>query len=92
MVRIMRSILFFSLLVNVGAPVGADDGGGEYKVVVVQAMRALPRLEKQATGFYVDTVRTRLVNELAADGWEVVSVIGQPLGDHVIYFQRSQQK
>ncbi len=92
MFRMMGSLLLLGLLVNIAAPVGADDGGAEYKVVVVQAMTANPRLEKQTRGVYVDTVRTRLLNELTVDGWEVVSVIGQPGADHVIYLRRSLKK
>jgi hypothetical protein len=88
MSRPIRSMLLLSLLVNIGAPVWADDGGWEYQVVILQGITAGGTIEKQASGVYVDTKRTGALNELAAEGWVVVSVIGAPGADHTVYLRR----
>lgn len=88
MFGMIRSILLLSLLVNIGVPVWADDGSWEYQVVILQGLTAGGTIEKQASGIYVDTKRTETLNELAMDGWEVVSVIGAPGADHTVYLRR----
>ena len=88
MLRLICSILLLGVLVNIGTPVWADDGGWEYQVVILQGLTAGGTIEKQASGVYVDTKRTKSLNELAADGWEVVSVIGAPGADHAVYLRR----
>ncbi len=92
MFKIMRTVLLLSLLVNIGVPAWADNGGWEYRVVILQGIMGGTAFEKQARGIYVDTKRTRLLNELAVDGWEVVSVIGVPAADHTVYLRRTLTK
>lgn len=92
MVRMAYSPLLLSLLVNIGTPVWADDGVWEYQVVIVQGITGGGTIEKQTSGVYVDTKRTRALNELAADGWEVVSVIGGSVTDHTVYLRRKLKK
>ena len=91
MFRLIRSILLLSLIVNAGMPAWADDGGWEYQVVILQGITAGGTIERQASGVYVDAKKTESLNELAADGWEVVSVVGAPGADHTIYLRRKLQ-
>lgn len=88
MIRSIRSVFFLSLLVAVVAPAWAGEGGSEYRVVILQGITAGGTVEKQAAGIYVDTKRTRALNDLAAEGWEVVAVIGAPGMDHAVYLRR----
>jgi hypothetical protein len=92
MFRLMRSILLLSLLLGLAIPVCADDGGWEYQVVILQGLTAGGTIEKQDRGIYVDTKRTQALNELADDGWELVSVIAGPGADHSVYLRRKRNK
>ena len=88
MVKLLRSVLLLSVLLMLTVPVRANDGSWEYQVIILQGVMAGSTLEKQAKGFSLDTRRTEILNELAADGWEVISVIGAPLTDHAVYLKR----
>jgi hypothetical protein len=82
------SALLLSLLMGIAVPVWADGGDWEYQVIILQGITAGGRVEKQAKGIYVDTKKTETLNALAADGWEVVSVVGAPGADHTVYLRR----
>jgi hypothetical protein len=69
MVMLIRSILLVGALLMLALPVWADEGNWEYQVVVLQGVTAGSTLEKQGKGFSLDTRRTRILNELAAQGW-----------------------
>ncbi len=84
----MRSLLLLVLLVSPLASASADEVAGEYKVVILQGIAGGVELAKQERGLYVDSRRTRVLNELAAEGWEIVSVIGASGGDHTLYLRR----
>jgi hypothetical protein len=73
-------------------PIRADDDSWEYQVIILQGVTAGSTHEKQAKGISLDTRRTKILNELAADGWEVVSVIGGPVTDHAVYLKRKLNK
>jgi len=88
MTKLLRTILFLSMLLLIVVPGRANGEGWEYQVIILQGLSAGSSLEKQAKGFSLDTRRTRILNELAADGWEVVSVIGGPVTDHAVYLRR----
>jgi len=88
MTKLLRTILFLSMLLLIVVPSRANGEGWEYQVIILQGLSAGSSLEKQAKGFSLDTRRTRILNELAADGWEVVSVIGGPVTDHAVYLRR----
>lgn len=81
-------ILLLILFVSPGARAWADDVVGEYKVVILQGFAGGAELDKQQRGLYVDAKRTRLLNELAAQGWELVSVVGASGADHTVYLRR----
>ena len=88
MYRLSGWVLLGFLLVSTGPVAWAGDAGWEYKVVVLQGLAAGGSFEKQASGVSVDTKRTKVLNEMAADGWEVVSVVGAPGADHTVYLRR----
>ena len=92
MLTSMRSILILCLIVNLGTPVWAENGDWEYQVVILQGITAGGAMKKQASGVYIDKKRTSALNELAADGWEVVSVVGAPGTDHAVYLKRRTRK
>lgn len=88
MVKFLRSVLLLTAFLILTVPVRANDGSWEYQVIILQGVMAGSTLEKQAKGLSLDTRRTNILNELAADGWEVISVIGAPLTDHAVYLKR----
>lgn len=88
MIKLIHPMLFLGLLLVSFASIRADTQGWEYQVVILQSVTAASKIKKLDKGIAVDTERTRLLNELAASGWEVVSVIGAPLSDHTVYLRR----
>lgn len=94
----MRKIKFISVALVLipllgSAPVAMADGSEwEYKVVIVQGVTAGGSLEKQSSGIYIDKKRTAALNELAADGWEIVSVVGAAGADHAVYLRRKARR
>jgi len=92
MIKLLRSTLLLSALLMLVVPIRADDESWEYQVIILQGITAGSTFEKQARGFSLDTRRTKILNELAADGWEVVSVIGAPVADHAVYLRRKLNK
>ena len=88
MIKLLRTLLLLSMLLMIVMPISAEDYNWEYQVIILQGTSAGSTLEKQAKGYYLDTRRTKILNKLAADGWEVVSVIGGPVTDHAIYLRR----
>lgn len=79
--------LLLSLLLTPGARAG--DYRWEYKVIVVQGIAGGGSYQKQ-DGYYVDNKRTLVLNTLATDGWEVVSVIGSTTSEHTVYLRRQR--
>ena len=92
MFKITRSFLLMNLLMILAAPVRADQPAWEYQVVILQGVSMGGRIEKQASGASVDTMKTRILNQLAADGWEVLAVVGAPVSDHAVYLRRSLKR
>ena len=92
MIKLLRTTLLLSVLLIIVVPIRADDANWEYQVIVLQGVTAGSTLERQAKGFSLDTRRTRILNELADDGWEVVAVIGGPVTDHAVYLKRKLNK
>jgi len=87
MIKLLRTTLLLITLLMIVMPIRADHSW-EYQVIILQGIAAGSTLEKQGRGISLDTRRTRILNELAADGWEVVSVIGGPVTDHAVYLRR----
>ena len=67
----------------------AENSDWEYKVVIVQGITAGGTINKLSHGVYVDTKRTKALNELANKGWSVVSVVGELGTDHMVYLKRN---
>lgn len=88
MVKFSRSIPLLIILLILAVPARANDANWEYQVIILQGVLAGSTLEKQGKGFSLDTRRTQILNELAQDGWEVITVIGAPLTDHAVYMKR----
>jgi len=88
MFRLIHSMLLMSLLFGIGAPAWASDENWEYKVVILQGVTAGGTIKEITSGVSVDTKKTKSLNELASDGWEVISVIGTLVADHVVYLRR----
>ena len=88
MVKFSRSIPLLIILLILSVPARANDANCEYQVIILQGVLAGSTLEKQGKGFSLDTRRTQILNELAQDGWEVITVIGAPLTDHAVYLKR----
>lgn len=89
-----KSILMLIVCSFIFAPqfCNADESSWEYKVVILQGVTAGGSIEKDSTGVYVDTLRTSALNALAADGWEVVAVMGAVATDHAVYLRRKSGK
>ena len=83
-----RIVLAAAFLLVIADAARADAADWEYKVVIVQGMTAGGTIERESSGVYVDTKRTRALNDLAAQGWEVIAVIGTLAGDHAVYLRR----
>jgi len=92
MVQLLRTFLVLSILLMIVMPIRADDERWEYQVIILQGVTGGSTLEKQAKGISLDTRRTRILNELAADRWEVVAVIGGAVTDHAVYLRRKLNK
>jgi len=88
MFRLMRPIILFILLIGIAETALADSSEWEYKVVILQGITAGGTIKKEESGIYIDTKRTKTLNDLASEGWEVVTVIGALGADHVVYLRR----
>ena len=88
MQNLKRLLLSIGFLLALITPVWAGGETWEYQVVILQGVTAGGTIEKQASGVSVDTRKTRMLNELAAEGWEVVAVIGAGVADHTVYLRR----
>ena len=82
------TVLIVAALIVMAYDAWADDAAWEFKVVILQGVTAGGTLERNAEGIYVDTRRTRALNTLAADGWEVVAMTGAVATDHTVYLRR----
>ena len=62
----------------------------EYQVVFLPGPAAGARVVKQPYGGYLDQSKTEILNKLAAQGWELVSVAGHSGEDHAAYLRREK--
>ena len=92
MIGVKRFILLLSMATIVAVPAFAEDHDWEYQVVILQGVLAGGTIEKQASGRFVDTKKTATLNQLAAEGWVVVSVVGAPGADHTVYLKRERNR
>jgi hypothetical protein len=60
----------------------------EYKVVYVPGTASGGKVTLDESGGYLDKIKTDVLNKLAKDGWELVSVTGASGADHALYLKR----
>ena len=62
----------------------------EYQVVFVPGPAAGARGVTQSHGGYLDATKTEILNKLAAQGWQLVSVTSHSGEDHAAYLRRQK--
>lgn len=77
-----HSVMVALLLFTTPVHAGDDDS---YRVLILKGGGTIKQLDRDV---YVDTKRTRVLNALAEQGWEVVSVLPGPGIDHTVYLRR----
>jgi hypothetical protein len=80
---LFTAVLFFSN--NAHA-----NGNWEYQVVFLPGPAAGAKIVKQPHGGYLDTTKTGILNRLAAQGWELVSVTSTSGEDHAVYIRKKK--
>lgn len=60
----------------------------EYKVVFLPGTATGAKVIKEASGAYLDASKTKILNKLGKDGWELISVTGDSGADHALYMKR----
>jgi len=60
----------------------------EYQVVFLPGPAAGARVVKQSHGGYLDATKSAILNKLAAQGWQLVSVTSDSGEDHAAYLRR----
>lgn len=85
---LLLACIIFLILIPLTAG-RANDPVWEYRVVILQGVTSGGSIERDNAGNYVDLERTRVLNTLAADGWEVVAVLGAVTTDHSVYMRRA---
>ena len=80
---ILSSVLLFSTSVLAG-------DGWEYQVVFLPGPAAGAKVVRQAHGGYLDTTKTDILNKLAAQGWQLVTVTAHSGEDHAAYLRREK--
>ena len=86
-IRKTSIVLFLSFLIGIAAPAWTDEGEFEYQVVILQGIAAGGTLKKLSSGIFLDRKKTEALSVLAAEGWEVLSVVGSG-ADDTVYLRR----
>lgn len=81
-------MLFITLLIFSNNALANDEW--EYQVVFLPGPAAGARVVKQAHGGYLDSAKTDILNKLAAQGWELVSVTSSSGEDHAAYLRKQK--
>jgi hypothetical protein len=80
---ILSSVLLFSTSV-------LAEEGWEYQVVFLPGPAAGAKVVRQAHGGYLDVTKTNILNRLAAQGWQLVTVTAHSGEDHAAYLRREK--
>lgn len=80
--------LIVSLFVISTSALASDNW--EYQVVFLPGTVSGANVVKQSHGGFLDPTKTNILNELATQGWELVSVAGQSGSDHAAYLRRKK--
>ncbi len=83
-----KHIIFIAVLIL--SDNAMANGNWEYQVVFLPGPAAGARVVKQTHGGYLDPTKTDILNNLGAQGWELVSVTAQSGEDHAAYLRRQK--
>lgn len=83
-----KHILFITVLIFSDNALANDQW--EYQVVFLPGPAAGARVVKQDHGGYLDSTKTEILNKLAAQGWELVSVSSPSGEDHAAYLRKQK--
>jgi hypothetical protein len=81
-------ILFLAVLICSNKALANDTW--EYQVVFLPGPAAGARVVKQSHGGYLDATKSEILNKLAAQGWQLVSVTSHSGEDHAAYLRRQK--
>ena len=90
--RYTTMILPLVFLLGFAEPVWSDESEWEYQVVILKGITAGGTIAKKSSRIFVDVNKTEALAELAAEGWEVVSVVGAPGSDDAVYLRRPRRQ
>ncbi len=85
----LKIFVLISFLICTGA--NASNSKWEYQVVFLPGTVSGAEVIKQSHGGYLDPTKTKILNTLADQGWEIISVTGQSGSDHAIYLRRQKK-
>jgi hypothetical protein len=84
----VKLVFVLSLLMFSGGVIAENEW--EYQVVFLPGPAAGAKVVKQAHGGYLDTTKTEILNKLAAQGWQLVTVTAHSGEDHAAYLRREK--
>ena len=89
--RRTTTILPLILFLGLAEPAWSDESAWEYQVVILKGITAGGRIDKRSNRIFIDVNKTEALAELAAEGWEVVSVVGATGSDDTVYLRRPRR-
>lgn len=84
----VKLVFVLSLLMFSGGVIAENEW--EYQVVFLPGPAAGAKLVRQPHGGYLDTTKTDILNKLAAQGWQLVTVTAHSGEDHAAYLRREK--
>ena len=84
----MKKYLLILLLALL--PISSFAQSWEYLVIFLPGTATGTKVEPHKSGGYVDINKTKILNNLAEDGWEIISVTGQSGADHAVYMRKQK--
>ena len=87
-VIVYKHILFTAVLFLSNNALANDNW--EYQVVFLPGPAAGAKVVKQSHGGYLDTTKTGILNKLAAQGWELLTVTSTSGEDHAVYLRKTK--
>jgi|TARA_R110001592_G_scaffold240173_1_gene500202 hypothetical protein len=84
----MKNILYTILLCLLVLKSHASEW--EYKVVFLAGNATGTKVTFEASGAYLDSAKTNVLNNLGLEGWELIAVTGASGADHALYLKRSK--
>ena len=84
----VKLVFVLSLLMFSGGVIAESEW--EYQVIFLPGPAAGAKLVRQPHGGYLDTTKTDILNKLAAQGWQLVTVTTHSGEDHAAYLRREK--